>query len=138
MESFWLAETLKYIYLTLDDSVPPLIDLNEVVFNTEAHPFPVEGSHTDSILADFYAVDPYKGLKNTTLDTRIQVSRTSLVLSICEPFNIDFVLAANIKTKLSQMSIKGREGGERSNSNEHSSRLRSWKIEIVIGFLASD
>lgn len=36
MESFWLAETLKYLYLLFaDDSVWPL---NEWVFNTEAHP----------------------------------------------------------------------------------------------------
>ncbi|KAK9467649.1 glycoside hydrolase [Lipomyces arxii] len=39
MESFWLAETLKYLYLLFeeDDSVLPL---EKVVFNTEAHPFP--------------------------------------------------------------------------------------------------
>ncbi|GAB5355957.1 hypothetical protein AAMO2058_000249600 [Amorphochlora amoebiformis] len=36
MESFWLAETLKYLFLTFeDDSVIPL---NKYVFNTEAHP----------------------------------------------------------------------------------------------------
>lgn len=39
MESFWLAETLKYLYLLFgpDDLLP----LDKVVFNTEAHPFPV-------------------------------------------------------------------------------------------------
>ena len=37
MESFWLAETLKYLYLLFDDEV----DLTKIVFNTEAHPFPV-------------------------------------------------------------------------------------------------
>lgn len=38
MESFWLAETLKYFYLLFgpDDVLP----LDKVVFNTEAHPFP--------------------------------------------------------------------------------------------------
>lgn len=38
MESFWLAETLKYIYLLFspDDVLP----LDKVVFNTEAHPLP--------------------------------------------------------------------------------------------------
>ncbi|KAG7289798.1 hypothetical protein NEMBOFW57_006174 [Staphylotrichum longicolle] len=38
MESFWLAETLKYLYLLFspDDFIP----LHEVVFNTEAHIFP--------------------------------------------------------------------------------------------------
>lgn len=37
MESFWMAETLKYFYLIFDD--PKVISLDEWVFNTEAHPF---------------------------------------------------------------------------------------------------
>ncbi|KXN84061.1 putative mannosyl-oligosaccharide alpha-1,2-mannosidase 1B [Leucoagaricus sp. SymC.cos] len=37
MESFWFAETLKYLYLTFDD--PNHISLDAYVFNTEAHPF---------------------------------------------------------------------------------------------------
>ncbi|KEF51367.1 mannosyl-oligosaccharide alpha-1,2-mannosidase [Exophiala aquamarina CBS 119918] len=39
MESFWMAETLKYFYLLFsgDDFFP----LDRVVFNTEAHPLPV-------------------------------------------------------------------------------------------------
>ncbi|KAL2370217.1 hypothetical protein RJ035_001730 [Blastomyces gilchristii] len=37
MESFWLAETLKYFYLMFSD--PSLISLDEYVLNTEAHPF---------------------------------------------------------------------------------------------------
>lgn len=37
MESFWLAETLKYLYLTFSD--PDFISLDDFVFNTEAHPF---------------------------------------------------------------------------------------------------
>ncbi|EAA30860.2 glycosyl hydrolase family 47 protein [Neurospora crassa OR74A] len=37
MESFWLAETLKYFYLIF--SPPSIISLDEYVFNTEAHPF---------------------------------------------------------------------------------------------------
>jgi len=37
MESFWLAETLKYFYLLY--STPDKISLDEWVFNTEAHPF---------------------------------------------------------------------------------------------------
>jgi Glycosyl hydrolase family 47 len=36
-ESFWLAETLKYLYLIFDDVEQ--ISLDEWVFNTEAHPF---------------------------------------------------------------------------------------------------
>ncbi|KPV76564.1 glycoside hydrolase family 47 protein [Rhodotorula graminis WP1] len=39
METFWLSETLKYLYLLFsEDSVVPL---DRYVFNTEAHPFPV-------------------------------------------------------------------------------------------------
>jgi hypothetical protein len=37
MESFFLAETLKYIYLLFDPETPVDI-LNKHVFNTEAHP----------------------------------------------------------------------------------------------------
>ncbi|KAK4580384.1 hypothetical protein LTR86_000587 [Recurvomyces mirabilis] len=37
MESFWMAETLKYFYLTFSE--PNLMDLDEYVFNTEAHAF---------------------------------------------------------------------------------------------------
>ncbi|KAF2969578.1 hypothetical protein GQX73_g4012 [Xylaria multiplex] len=37
MESFWLAETLKYFYLLF--SPPSIISLDDFVFNTEAHPF---------------------------------------------------------------------------------------------------
>ncbi|KAM5471295.1 mannosyl-oligosaccharide alpha-1,2-mannosidase [Microsporum audouinii] len=38
MESFWLAETLKYFYLLFSDK--DFIPLTETVFNTEAHIFP--------------------------------------------------------------------------------------------------
>ncbi|KAK4891461.1 hypothetical protein LTR27_009956 [Elasticomyces elasticus] len=37
MESFWLAETLKYFYLLFED--PEVASLDEWVFNTEAHFF---------------------------------------------------------------------------------------------------
>ncbi|MCJ1471514.1 hypothetical protein MMC13_000154 [Lambiella insularis] len=37
MESFWMAETLKYYYLLF--STPDLISLDDYVLNTEAHPF---------------------------------------------------------------------------------------------------
>ncbi|KAI1085564.1 endoplasmic reticulum mannosyl-oligosaccharide 1,2-alpha-mannosidase [Whalleya microplaca] len=37
MESFWLAETLKYFYLLF--CPPDIISLDDYVFNTEAHPF---------------------------------------------------------------------------------------------------
>lgn len=38
MESFWLAETLKYFYLLF--SPDDLLPLTEIVINTEAHPLP--------------------------------------------------------------------------------------------------
>lgn len=37
MESFWLAETLKYFYLLFSDE--NVVSLDEWVLNTEAHPF---------------------------------------------------------------------------------------------------
>jgi mannosyl-oligosaccharide alpha-1,2-mannosidase len=37
MESFWLAETLKYLYLIFSDT--DLISLDDFVLTTEAHPF---------------------------------------------------------------------------------------------------
>jgi mannosyl-oligosaccharide alpha-1,2-mannosidase len=37
MESFWLAETLKYFYLLY--SKPDVLSLDDYVLNTEAHPF---------------------------------------------------------------------------------------------------
>jgi len=37
MESFYLAETLKYLYLIF--APEEILDLNQFVFNTEAHPF---------------------------------------------------------------------------------------------------
>ncbi|KAI5290782.1 mannosyl-oligosaccharide alpha-1,2-mannosidase [Ascosphaera aggregata] len=38
MESFWLAETLKYFYLLFSDR--DFLPLEETIFNTEAHVFP--------------------------------------------------------------------------------------------------
>ncbi|KAJ4321853.1 hypothetical protein N0V94_002686 [Neodidymelliopsis sp. IMI 364377] len=39
MESFWMAETLKYFFLLFSD--PSSISLDDYVFNTEAHPFKI-------------------------------------------------------------------------------------------------
>jgi mannosyl-oligosaccharide alpha-1,2-mannosidase len=36
MESYWLAETLKYFYLLYSE--PDLVSLDDFVLNTEAHP----------------------------------------------------------------------------------------------------
>jgi len=42
-QSFFLAETLKYLYLLFSDD--NLVSLDEWVFNTEAHPLPVKGKN---------------------------------------------------------------------------------------------
>lgn len=39
-ESFWYAETLKYLYLLFDDS-RQLINLDKWIFNSEGHPLPI-------------------------------------------------------------------------------------------------
>ena len=38
-ESYFMAETIKYLYLLFCD--PAYISIDEYVFNTEAHPFPI-------------------------------------------------------------------------------------------------
>ncbi|XP_008297215.1 endoplasmic reticulum mannosyl-oligosaccharide 1,2-alpha-mannosidase [Stegastes partitus] len=40
MESFFLGETLKYLYLLFSDDVE-LLSLDKYIFNTEAHPLPI-------------------------------------------------------------------------------------------------
>ncbi|KAL6992269.1 Mannosyl-oligosaccharide 1,2-alpha-mannosidase mns3 [Sarracenia purpurea var. burkii] len=42
METFFLGETLKYLYLLFGDKT--VIALDEFVFNTEAHPLPIKGT----------------------------------------------------------------------------------------------
>jgi ER degradation enhancer, mannosidase alpha-like 2 len=39
MHSFWFAETLKYLYLLFS---PEALKFEDVIFNTEAHPFKVD------------------------------------------------------------------------------------------------
>jgi endoplasmic reticulum Man9GlcNAc2 1,2-alpha-mannosidase len=41
MESFFLAETLKYFYLLFESDTEPNIDLTKWLFNTEAHLLPI-------------------------------------------------------------------------------------------------
>jgi hypothetical protein len=41
MESFFLAETLKYLYLLFDDDSMNNIDIERWIINTEAHVFPI-------------------------------------------------------------------------------------------------
>ncbi|XP_023223063.1 mannosyl-oligosaccharide alpha-1,2-mannosidase IA-like [Centruroides sculpturatus] len=42
-QSFFLAETLKYLYLLFSED--DLIPLDSWVFNTEAHPLPIKGKN---------------------------------------------------------------------------------------------
>ncbi|KAK3432783.1 hypothetical protein EUGRSUZ_D00298 [Eucalyptus grandis] len=42
METFFLGETLKYLYLLFSDS--DVIPLDKFIFNTEAHPLPIKGA----------------------------------------------------------------------------------------------
>jgi hypothetical protein len=42
MESFWLAETLKYLFLLFSDD--DVLSFDRWVFNTEAHPLPVQSA----------------------------------------------------------------------------------------------
>ncbi|KAL9129578.1 MAG: hypothetical protein Q9217_001998 [Psora testacea] len=55
MESFWLAETLKYFYLIFSE--PGVVDLDEFVLNTEAHPFrrPTPGKPVTAEGQDFHS-----------------------------------------------------------------------------------
>lgn len=43
MESFFLGETLKYLYLLFNDDMND-VPLDKFVFNTEAHPLPIYDS----------------------------------------------------------------------------------------------
>lgn len=83
MESFWLAETLKYLYLMFDDSQPPVVPLDQYVFNTEAHPLPIIGSPADLAMASHYRKGPNKegrGSNATTVEGRAQVRTCVLVV----------------------------------------------------------
>ena len=54
MESFWTGEALKYLYLLLDPSPDPKFPLDQWVFNTEAHPLPVQGSAAEQAVKAQY------------------------------------------------------------------------------------
>lgn len=42
MDSFWLSETLKYFFLLFDDTAAMKYSLDDWLFNTEAHLFPID------------------------------------------------------------------------------------------------
>ncbi|KAJ6595756.1 seven-hairpin glycosidase [Mycena vulgaris] len=57
MQSFWFAETLKYLYLIFDD--PEHISLDDYVFNTECQPFKAPPA-LDSYSAKLVTAKPFK------------------------------------------------------------------------------
>ena len=76
MESFFLAETLKYLFLLFDDSQPPLLPLDEYVFNTEAHALPILGSRAEAAIAGHFVQEPpgwQPPAGNVTLADRVRV-----------------------------------------------------------------
>jgi len=54
MESFWMAETIKYFYLLFDPSDP--VKLEEHVFNTEAHPLRILKQPREELLGSHYSI----------------------------------------------------------------------------------
>ena len=50
MESFFLGETLKYLYLVFEDDTAGVVPLDKWVFNTEAHPLPVVGERMKGVM----------------------------------------------------------------------------------------
>jgi len=46
MQSFFLAETLKYLYLIFSPTT--VLPQSQYVFNTEAHPFPIFQMRADA------------------------------------------------------------------------------------------
>ena len=65
-QSFFLAETLKYLYLLFSND--SLLDLDLWVFNTEAHPLPIKGVNP------FYRALSFSGNSTST----IQISHLEL------------------------------------------------------------
>lgn len=103
MESFWLAETLKYLYLIFaEETDEKRLGLNEVILNTEAHIFPLltqqtmDASETipkwqamqekveKKVDADFKRISEipeerearYQTLKKAYIDVKAHASRT--------------------------------------------------------------
>lgn len=70
MQSFFLAETLKYLYLLF--SPPSLIPLDEWVFNTEAHPLRIitRDARREAVNSNWASKIPHylKGRKERHLD----------------------------------------------------------------------
>lgn len=57
MPSFWIAETLKYLYLLFEDD-PTVLSFDDWVFNTEAHPFPINPKHAPVLGPGPWSMEP--------------------------------------------------------------------------------
>lgn len=53
MDSFVLAETFKYLFLLFADESELVLDLNEFLFTTEAHLFPLTLARSSNNLTIF-------------------------------------------------------------------------------------
>ncbi|RHY61878.1 hypothetical protein DYB38_010987, partial [Aphanomyces astaci] len=84
MESFFLAETLKYHYLL--QSAPSFVPLDKFVFNTEAHPF--------RTLASCYPVDwvDLTGITGLTVNSKAQRRAVELSMQFPNRLKIPLVL----------------------------------------------
>ncbi|KAJ3197751.1 hypothetical protein HDU67_003654 [Dinochytrium kinnereticum] len=60
MESFFIGETLKYLFLLFSDT--DVLPLDQYVFNTEAHPFPIFELE-DRVMKDLVFVEEVKRVK---------------------------------------------------------------------------
>ena len=69
MESFFLAETLKYLFLLFSDD--NVVSLDEWVFNTEAHPLPIWKHHLPH-------VPPHIRPLSLQQEQRIEIERGNL------------------------------------------------------------
>ncbi|KAK5260975.1 mannosyl-oligosaccharide alpha-1,2-mannosidase [Exophiala xenobiotica] len=86
MESFWLAETLKYFYLLFsDDSFFPL---DSVVFNTEAHPLPKFDSSGSKVFVTGWQ-------RNTGKPAKPKPGSNGKVVRVDAPQKVEKVAAAD-------------------------------------------
>lgn len=71
METFFLGETLKYLYLLFGDT--NVLPLTQFVFNTEAHPLPIR-RHRDSAVEKEVKdkVDTLAGDRETSTHTKVK------------------------------------------------------------------
>ncbi len=66
LDSFFLSETLKYLYLAFDDD--NVLHKRDVVFSTEGHPFPVSWSHRRRPLPRVAASKPERSVAQRFID----------------------------------------------------------------------